>query len=497
MIKMYAVIFTGLFLLTRRGLTMSRRLLLPLAWVATSFLLPMAGFIYLRFIAADDPRWAMPHGHFYIVTAAAILAAVAALTVGVAATRLRNIHVTILSLAFTSLSLVFLLHGLSTPGLILPLTPVPPIAAQLSILLTAGWLCLSSYPSDNRLVQRLAAWQRWLVPAWAGLLVGLVAVAMRWPGLVMLVPLNSSPLKWAATAVVLTLTAITARHYWVAYRYSRFPLQVALLCSTGWLAGAQIIIVTSEVWHASWWTYHFLLLAAMVATLYGLVRQYALGASLSMAVRGLMSLDPVERIEAGIAPAIRALVIATEARDRYTAGHSYRVASEALRLGAAMNLPPEQLRALAQGGIVHDIGKLEVPDQVLNKPGRLTDEERVLVEKHPVTGYEVCKRLGFLREEMEIIRHHHEKWDGTGYPDRLVGGQIPLLARILAIADVYDALTSTRSYRKAWTHEAAVALIVAESGRHFDPNCVAAWVRISETAPERERYPSWMQPEEL
>ncbi|HWI65267.1 MAG TPA: HD-GYP domain-containing protein, partial [Symbiobacteriaceae bacterium] len=337
--------------------------------------------------------------------------------------------------------------------------------------------------------------QRWLVPAWATLLIAVVALTMRFPGLVRFIPVNSSPLKWVVTALVLTLAGLTARHYWVAYRYSRFPLQFATLCSIGWLAGAQIIVVTTEVWRASWWIYHFLLLGSMVAMLIGLLQQYTMGTSIGLAVKGLMALDPAERIEAGIAPSIRALVIATETRDRYTAGHSYRVAIYALRLGQAMGLPPEQLRALAQGGIIHDVGKIEVPDQILNKPGKLTDEERTVVERHPVTGYEVCKRLGFLKEELDVIRHHHEKWDGTGYPDRLKGTDIPLLARIMAIADVYDALTSTRSYRQAWSHERATALIVAESGRHFDPDCVAAWVRISEEAPESNRYPSWMQPE--
>jgi len=474
---------------------MSKRLLYPFAWIVLATAVPMVLLLQLKLHAAHDAVYATPQGHFYVVSGAAFLAAVAALIVGVAGVRLRHIHVTFLSMAFTSLALVFMLHGLGTPGFILPLTPVPAIAAQFSILLTAGWLYLSSCPTDHVLVRLLSRWQRWLVPAWAALLTAAGAMLMLSPGLVRFVPINSSPLKWIATALVLVLAGLAARHYWVAYRYARFPLQFAILCSIGWLAGAQIVVVTTEVWRASWWIYHFLLLGAMVAMLLGLLRQYTMGSSIGLAVKGLMGLDPVERIEAGIAPSIRALVIATETRDRYTAGHSYRVAIEALRLGQAMGLPPEQLRALAQGGIIHDIGKIEVPDQILNKPGKLTEAERTVVERHPVTGYEVCKRLGFLKEELDVIRHHHEKWDGTGYPDRLKGADIPLLARILAIADVYDALTSNRSYRQPWPHEKAAALIVAESGRHFDPECVAAWVRISEAAPGSNRYPAWMQPE--
>ncbi|HYG56687.1 MAG TPA: hypothetical protein VD902_01275, partial [Symbiobacteriaceae bacterium] len=160
---------------------MRMRVPLPLIWIVTAVGAPMALFLYLRLQAAEDPIFAAPHGHFYIVSGAAFLAAVAALIVGVAGTRLRNIHVTILSMAFTSLALVFLLHGLATPGFILPVTHVPGIAAQLSILLTAGWLYLSSYPTDHVLVRRLAQWQQWLVPAWAVLLSVALAVALRFP----------------------------------------------------------------------------------------------------------------------------------------------------------------------------------------------------------------------------------------------------------------------------------------------------------------------------
>jgi len=474
----------------------SKRVLYPLAWILAAVVLPMAIFLHLRLHPAEDPIFRAPHGHFYIVSGAAFLAAIVALSIGAAGTHLRNINVTFLSMAFASLAFVFLLHGLATPGFLLPVTNVPGIAAQLSILLTTAWLYLSSCPTDHALVRLLSRAQRWLVPSWAAVLTTALVVGLRFPAAARFIPIHLSPLKWIATGLVLVLASVSTRHYWIAYRYSRFPLQLAILYSIGWMAAAQIIIVTSDLWRASWWIYHFLLLGAMGATLYGLVRQYAVGASVGMAVKGLMGLEPVERIEAGIAPSIRALVIATETRDPYTAGHSYRVAIEGLRLGQAMGLPPEQLRALAQGGILHDIGKIEVPDHVLNKPGQLTVAERAFVERHPATGYEVCKRLGFLQEELDVIRHHHEKWDGSGYPDRLAGDQIPVLARILAVADVYDAVTSTRSYRRPWTHEEAVALIVRESGRHFDPECVAVWVRISQTAPSRDRYPSWLHPEQ-
>lgn len=472
---------------------MSRRILLFRAGWLFSALVPLALYLGLRTNPHLDHSVAVPTGHFQVVSTVALLAAALAVAVGWAGLRLRNIQVTLLAMAFTSLSLIFAMHGLATPGLLLPVTNLPGVAAQLSILVTAFWLWLSSQPGDHPLVARLAPSQRWLVPGWALLLAVLTALLLWKPEGIAFLPIHLSPLKWAAMAVTLLLDGLAARHYWLAFRYSRFPLQATILHSTGWLAGAQIIMTTSENWRLSWWLYHFMLLAAMLVMLQGLVRQYATGASLSAAVRGLFASDPAERIEAGIAPSVRALVVASERHDPYTAGHSYRVALYALQLGQAMGLPPERLRALAQGAIVHDIGKMEVPDHILNKPGRLTPEERLVIEKHPVSGHAMARLLGFMQDELDVIRHHHERLDGTGYPDQLAGEQIPLLARILAVADVYDAVTSHRSYRQAWSHDEAMRLIREGASTQFDPACVDAWEQAFSEPPRIERYPDWLQ----
>lgn len=152
----------------------------------------------------------------------------------------------------------------------------------------------------------------------------------------------------------------------------------------------------------------------------------------------------------------------------------------ALKLAEDLNVTPDKLRAIVQGGLVHDVGKLTIPNHILNKPGKLTEEERAVIEKHPVTGYNLCSRLGFLQEELSVIRSHHERWDGTGYPDQLAGEDIPYLARITAIADVYDALTSTRSYRAAMTHEEALQHLAEQRGKHFDPVCVTAFLKLAD-----------------
>ena len=271
--------------------------------------------------------------------------------------------------------------------------------------------------------------------------------------------------------------------YWHSYRSARFPLQQAIVYSLGWLIVAQYIMVTGTAWKLSWWLYHVLLLGSMIIMLGGLVKQYFSQGSFTSSIKVLFQADPRAWLEACITPSVRALIMATEARDAYTAGHNLRVALYALRLAEELKLNKDQLRAIAQGGVVHDVGKLKVPDSILNKPGKLTAEERSVMEFHPVSGYDMCKRLGFLNEELSVIRSHHEKWDGTGYPDQLSSENIPLLARITAIADVYDALTSSRSYRLAMSHDEAMRIIEQGSGVHFDPACVKAWVRLADEDP--------------
>jgi putative two-component system response regulator len=155
--------------------------------------------------------------------------------------------------------------------------------------------------------------------------------------------------------------------------------------------------------------------------------------------------DELERAETVLFSLARSI----EAKDPYTGGHCERLSAYSVALGKRLGLPPEQLLALSRGGIVHDIGKVAVPDHILLKPGPLTAEERKVIEQHPVVGERICAPLKSFRLVLPIIRHHHERLDGSGYPDGLKGERIPLLARLLTTVDIYDALTTDRPYRPA------------------------------------------------
>lgn len=177
----------------------------------------------------------------------------------------------------------------------------------------------------------------------------------------------------------------------------------------------------------------------------------------------------------------RSLGLALEYRDLETYGHTDRVVSLSRRFGKKLGLPRSDLQALTWGAYLHDIGKLSVPDRILLKPGRLTEAEFEIMKRHTIHGLELTRDIPFLPvATREVIRNHHEKWNGGGYPDSLAGDSIPLLARIFTLVDVYDALTSDRPYRKAWTHDAAVAELVLQSGSQFDPALVKVFLDLIE-----------------
>lgn len=159
------------------------------------------------------------------------------------------------------------------------------------------------------------------------------------------------------------------------------------------------------------------------------------------------------------------LALSIEAKDRYTEGHCERLSRYSVLLAQRLNLPAELQTALRQGGIVHDVGKVAVPEHILLKPGPLTPQEREIMEEHPVVGERICAPLKSFRHVLPIIRHHHEKQDGTGYPDGLKGEAVPLTARILQTVDVYDALATDRPYRKALSRESALSTMREEVKR--------------------------------
>jgi putative nucleotidyltransferase with HDIG domain len=191
--------------------------------------------------------------------------------------------------------------------------------------------------------------------------------------------------------------------------------------------------------------------------------------------------------EAFLGSHVRALMVRLAEKDEYTEGHTRRVATLAVLIGEELGLAPGRLRVLATGGLLHDIGKLSVPDTILKKPGPLTDAEYEVIRRHPDRGYRLLGELGGFSEAVRrLVRGHHERVDGSGYPQGISGAVLSLEMRILGACDVYDALISPRVYREAWTHEQAMNLLRSE-GEGFDQRCVSTLARILEQREQGEQ----------
>ena len=169
---------------------------------------------------------------------------------------------------------------------------------------------------------------------------------------------------------------------------------------------------------------------------------------------------------------------AMDLRDRETEGHSQRVTELTLRLAMANGVDTQELIHIRRGALLHDMGKLGIPESILHKPDKLTTEEWDLMHQHPQVAYNMLHPIEYLRPALDIPYCHHEKWDGSGYPRGLKGDEIPLAARLFTVVDVWDALTSDRPYRRAWTNENAIAYIKEQSGKHFDPQIVDLFFRV-------------------
>ncbi|MEI9812805.1 MAG: HD domain-containing phosphohydrolase [Acidobacteriota bacterium] len=192
-----------------------------------------------------------------------------------------------------------------------------------------------------------------------------------------------------------------------------------------------------------------------------------------------------------------ALAQAVEHRDRYTGLHCERLAAYSTALARALGLSKQDLLALFRGGYLHDIGKISIPDEILFKRGLLTDQEWEIMRQHTVRGEEICRPMKSLAPVLPIIRSHHERWDGSGYPDGLRGDEIPLLARITQVADIYDALTTSRPYKPAFSHDQAIAIMQEEARRGWrDPELVPLFAEISQPI-DADDSPAWRESEEM
>ena len=442
---------------------------------------PLGVTVSLRAVPQLDVAFESVTFHLFVVSSIAACALLLALFTASVAARARHAALVLLALGCVFVGTFMLGHGLTTPGI--SGRPMNMWVARFPVLAIAGFaLCLgiAATPAASlpkRLVNRFP---RITLALFTGVTIG----GSLWVVLTPTAGLGDRPFGGETTLTHLVIVAsglillVTGGVHWQHWRLGRDPVQFGLVAACWLSVDALVSFEVGQLWRISWWDYHAYLLAGFAAAAWAVVKQARRGRSVHRAIASISITDPLEHISRGYPEALNALVGAVEAKDRYTAGHSVRVADLSVRIGLRLDLGPDALRLLAQGAYLHDIGKIGVPDEVLNKPGRLTDDEWTWIENHPTVGWEMASRAPSLRNALVVIRHHHERWDGTGYPDRMAGKSVPMAARIASVADVWDALTSDRAYRPAWALDQAVSQIAAAGGSQFDPLCVEAFLDL-------------------
>jgi putative nucleotidyltransferase with HDIG domain len=193
-----------------------------------------------------------------------------------------------------------------------------------------------------------------------------------------------------------------------------------------------------------------------------------------------METEFVRSMERTVDQVVESWIHLIQLRDHQTEGHSLRVTTLALKLAAEFGLSDREMVTVRRGALLHDIGKLAIPEAILYKPAPLTLDEFKIMRKHPLYGYELISKVDALKDAADIARSHHEMWDGSGYPDGLTGDQTPLIARIVALVEVWDALRSDHIYRAAWTYDKARDYVLEQSGKAFDPKIVARFLTLVE-----------------
>jgi putative nucleotidyltransferase with HDIG domain len=304
------------------------------------------------------------------------------------------------------------------------------------------------------------------------------------------VPEPRSPLALAVLAAGLAATLLLVLRALRTFLLTRRFLDLAVVVGIMWLGTALVASLVYSFQNIGWWFGHCLEIVGMA--LVGIPVALDLRRGVSHQSRPLVgdlrAVDLVSAEEAFLGSQVRALLVALAVKDGSTEEHTRRVALLAVEVGDELGLPPGRLRSMATGGLLHDIGKLSVRDDVLRKPASLTDEEFAEVKQHPGAGVALLEELGgFDPLVLSLVHDHHERLDGSGYPRGLADGEISLEAEILAVCDVYDALISPRVYRDAWPHERAIALLRQGAGPQFDAGCVDALERVLTREPNAPR----------
>jgi putative nucleotidyltransferase with HDIG domain len=426
----------------------------------------------------------IPSGvHFFALGISAGLATAAAVVLTASGARRGDARSVLIGTAFSSMAALLCIHGLMTPGFLVGMNGLVAFAGAATLPVGGGVLALAVIPELRRpaAVRPVLMLQAVLLM----LIVTLGVVGLVDPDVVPSVPEPKSTAAWIALGVGLVLYGAlgvrAARTYLLTRRFADLTVVFGLVLLAVSLFPGLLMVY----YELGWWLGHGFELIGIGLVGVPVALDLHRGAQSRPLTNDLRASELVSAADAFMGPTVRALLVRLGAKDEYTAEHTRGVALRAVQVGEELGLAPVRLRELAVGGLLHDVGKLAVPNDILQKPGALTDDEFDVIKQHPEVGAELVKELGFSRQVARLVLDHHERLDGSGYPRGLGAPDLDIETRIMAVCDVFDALLSQRVYRDAWRLEDALDLITRESGTKFDPACVDALERV--VARDQER----------
>jgi putative nucleotidyltransferase with HDIG domain len=427
-------------------------------------------------LSSGEREWMPPLAvHFYGVGVSALVAALAAVVLTSAGVRAGDGRTVVVGSGFFVMAVLLAVHGLVTPGVLVGRNGVIAITGGATLPVGAAVLALSGVP---RLVERAAIPRVIALAAFIAVaIVAVTATGILEPSLVPSVPAAGSPEALVLLAVGALLFAGLAVRAANTFLLTHRVADLAVVFGLALLGVALYAALALEPMYLGWWLGHaFELLGIAVigaSTAYDLRR----GRGSQTLTGTLRAGDIVHAEEAFLGARVRALMLRLAEKDVSTEEHTRRVASLTVEIGERLGLSAPRLRALATGALLHDIGKLSIPDEILGKPGPLSDEEYGEIKLHAERGRNLLTELGGFDDGVKrLVAEHHERLDGSGYPHGLRAEELDLETRILAVCDVYDALVSPRVYRDAWSYQEAIEIL---RGDGFDQRCVAALVEAT------------------
>jgi hypothetical protein len=452
------------------------RIVSVLALIAASATGPAAVLHYLAGGKSEAPIGYT--AHFFIIAVSSLIAASAAIALTVAGTRRGDGRTVLVGVAFSAMTALLAVHGISTEGVLLRgESGVSAFAGGAALPVGGTVLALSALPS-LRGPDSIGPLLR-LQGALLASICALGTVGILFPESVPAVPRSGGPAAIALVAIGLLLFGMLSVRAVRTYVLTRRLADLLVVIGTAWLGTALVPQLIMTPWSWGWWTGHVLEVMGIALVGGPVALDLYRGAQSRPLAGDLRGTELVAAEEAFLGAHVRSLLVHLAMKDTYTEVHTRRVALRCVQVGELLAVSAGRLRSLAIGALLHDIGKLSVPVEVLQKPGPLNDDEYAVIRRHPGAGARLISELGgFPTQVRRLVQDHHERLDGSGYPNGVRDEQLDLETRILAVCDVYDALISKRVYREAWTREQALALLHEQSGKGFDPLCVNALEQV-------------------